>query len=65
MCESAIYLVEGSEKTLVMAEAARVIADPSAITCINAYGERKMVEDAVIAEADLTRHEIIVRKRPS
>ena len=63
MCESAIYLVEGSEKTLIMAEAARVFADGSTITCANAFGERNVVEDAEIAEANLVRHEIILRKR--
>lgn len=63
MCESTIYLVKGSEKTLIMAEAARVHSDGSTITCINAFGERKMVEDAEIADANLARHEIILRKR--
>ncbi len=65
MCESTIYLVTGSKKTLVMEEAARVVADGSTITCINAFGERKMVEDAEIAEANLPRHEIVLRKRKS
>lgn len=65
MCESSIYLVTDSEKSLVMEEAARLFSDGSAITCINAFGERKVVEDADIAEANLVRHEIILRKRLS
>lgn len=63
MCESTIYLLKGSEKTFVMAEAARVLGEGSKVTCINAVGERTMVDDAEIVEANLTRHEIILRSR--
>ena len=65
MCESSVYLVEGSEKTLVMAEVARVLADGSTITCVNVLGERKAIQGAEIAETDLVRHEIVLRKRRS
>ncbi len=65
MCESTIYLVKGSKRTLVMEEVARVVAEGSAITCINTFGERKVVEGAEIAEANLPRHEIVLRTRKS
>ena len=65
MCESSVYLVEGSEKTLVMAEVARVLAAGSPITCVNVLGERKAIQGAEIAETDLVRHEIVLRKRRS
>ena len=65
MCESSVYLVEGSEKTLVMAEVARVVADGFTITCVNVLGERKAIQGAEIAETDLVRHEIVLRKRRS
>lgn len=63
MCESSVYLVEGSEKSLVMAEVARVLADGSTITCVDILGERRSFEGAEIAETDLVRHEVILRKR--
>jgi len=63
MCESTIYLLKGSDKTVVMAEAARVFGEGSKVTCINAIGERTIVDDAEIVEANLTRHEILLRRR--
>ncbi len=63
MCESTVYLIQGAEKTLVMAEVDVVLTAGSAITCINAIGERKKVDNAEIAEANLARHEIILRQR--
>lgn len=65
MCESAVYLVKGSKRALIMDEAARVLTSGSVVTCINAIGERTRVEDAEIAEADLMRHEIVLRMRQS
>lgn len=64
MCESRIYLIDGSAKTTVMEEASIVRAEGSAITCINAVGERRTVPDAEIVSADLPRHEITLRRRP-
>jgi predicted RNA-binding protein len=63
MCESTVYLVEGSDKRLVMAEAARVLVTGSSITCIDTLGERKVVDDAELVEANLLKHEILLRKR--
>jgi len=64
MCESRIYLVEGSARTTVMEEASIVRAEGSAVICINAVGERRTVRDAEIVGADLPRHEITLRRRP-
>ncbi len=63
MCESTVYLVHGVQKTLVMAEVDVVLTDGADITCINTIGERKRVDDAEIAEANLARHEIFLRPR--
>lgn len=63
MCESAVYLVKGSEKNLVMAEAAKVLINGSSVTCIDTLGERKVVDDAELVEANLVKHEIILRKK--
>jgi len=63
MCESAVYLVKGSEKNLVMAEAAKVLINGSSVTCIDTLGERKVVDGAELVEANLVKHEIILRKK--
>ncbi len=63
MCESAVYLVKGSEKLLVMPEAARVLVSGNDITCVDTLGDMKTVKDVELAEANLVRHEIILRPR--
>lgn len=63
MCESAVYLVKGNEKTLIMLEAAKVLVTPEGVECVDLLGERRTVPGAVVAEADLMRHEITLRAR--
>lgn len=63
MCESTVYLIKGSDRTLVMEEAVRVHADGAAIVCVDTLGERKVIDRAEIAEASLVRHEILLRPR--
>ena len=63
MCESSVYLIQGPEKALVMEEAVRVHAQGPAVVCINALGERKIIDHAEIAEASVVRHEILLRPR--
>jgi predicted RNA-binding protein len=61
MCESAVYLVKGSERTLVMPEVARLVVHDRGITCIDTLGDRKEVPGARISEANLVKHEIVLR----
>jgi len=61
MCESSVYLLKGDQKTLVMTEAAKVLVSGSTVTCVDTLGERKVVDDAVMAEANLVKHEIILK----
>lgn len=61
MCESSVFLLRGSARELVMDEVARVISEGRKITCINTLGERRFVEGAEIAEANLMKHEILLR----
>ncbi len=61
MCESAVYLMKGSEKVLVMEQAARVILSGKDIVCIDTMGERKTVRDAKFFDANLVKHEILVK----
>jgi len=61
MCESTVYIVSGSEKKLVMAEVARVLVDGERVTCVDTLGERRTVDHARISEANLVKHEIVLR----
>jgi predicted RNA-binding protein len=63
MCESSVYLLKGAEKTLVMSEAARVLATSQNVLCISLGGDRETLPGAWIAEADLMKHEIILKSR--
>lgn len=46
-----------------MSEAARIIVDGNNVTCIDALGERHVVADARLTEANLLKHEIILKPR--
>lgn len=61
MCESSVYILKGSEKIMVMEEAARIIVSGEDVVCIDSMGERKTVSGARISEANLVKHEILVK----
>ena len=61
MCESAVYLVNGDERKLVMQEAAKVMIVPEGVVCVDTLGERKLVEGAVLDVANLVKHEILLK----
>ena len=63
MCESAVFLLDGEERTMIMPEAARVLITGDGVVCIDTLGERRLVEDAELHEANLIKHEIILRRR--
>lgn len=48
-------------RELVMEDAARVIVEGDGVVCINTLGEKKSIENAVIAEVNFMRHEIVLR----
>jgi len=61
MCESSVFLVRGSRRELVMDEVAKVIVEGKKVVCVNALGERRTLEGSEIAEANLLKHEILLR----
>ncbi|GEM_PF-539898 len=63
MCESSVYLVKGNEKTLVMQEAARLQIFEGGVVCVSALGDRLELADVEIADANLIKHEIVLRPR--
>ena len=50
-------------KTLVMQEAAKVVITDEGAVVVNSLGERKIVKDADLLEANLIKHEILLRLR--
>jgi len=63
MCESAVYLIRGEVKSLVMQDAAKVVITDEGAVVVNSLGERKVVKDADLLEANLIKHEILLRPR--
>ncbi len=63
MCESAVYLLKGSQRIEVMHEAARVMVSGGSVVCVDTIGETITVPEASIAEANLSRHEVILKGR--
>lgn len=63
MCESNVYIVSGSSKELVMEDVARMIVEADRVVCIDTMGDRKVVLAASISEANLVKHEILLRSR--
>jgi predicted RNA-binding protein len=63
LCESSVYLLKGAEKTMVMQEAARLQVLDGGIVCISTLGERLELADVEIADANLIKHEIVLRPR--
>jgi len=63
MCESTVYLMKGSERVVVMSDAARIIVNNDGVTCIDTLGERKEVPQVKIVDANLVKHEIILKPR--
>jgi predicted RNA-binding protein len=46
-----------------MTDVARIVVTDAGVTCVNTIGDRTTVQDAELAEANLVRHEIILRPR--
>lgn len=63
MCESSVFLIRDGEKTLVMREAGRLQVSDAGVVCVSALGERVEVPGAEIADANLVKHEIVLRPR--
>jgi predicted RNA-binding protein len=63
MCESTVYLLEGGIKKVVMAEAARVSINGDDALIVSISGERKTLMGVELSDADLMKHEIVLRPR--
>ena len=60
MCESAVYLEEDGELSEIMQEVVKIEQKQNRIVCVGLLGEKKEVENAVIKEANLMEHRIVL-----
>ncbi len=63
MCESSVYLLRGDERTLIMREAARLQVSGDGIVCVDSSGGVVEVADVEIVDANLIRHEVVLRPK--
>lgn len=63
MCESSVYLLKDGQKSLVMSEAGRLMVHEGGVVCVSVLGERLELADVEIADANLVRHELVLRPR--
>lgn len=63
MCESTVYLMKGSEKSLLKAETSKVFIEDDRVVCVGPFGEKLEVENAELSEINLMKHEIILRRK--
>ncbi len=62
MCESRVVMRMGGIEALVMEDTARISIDGKSMTCMDIIGQKKVVENARIAEIDLVGHRIILEE---
>ena len=65
MCESTVYLLDDDGRTMIMPEAARITVTEQGVICVDTLGGQRLVEDADLHEANLIKHEIILKRRRS
>ncbi len=53
--------MKGSEKVMIMEEAARILVSGQDIICVDSIGGRTTVRGARISDANLIHHEIIIK----
>ncbi|MCJ7607394.1 MAG: CooT family nickel-binding protein [Thermoplasmata archaeon] len=63
MCESAVFVMSDGERTLVMQEAARMMVTDEGVWVFDTLGSSKLVRNAEISEANLIRHEVVLKLR--
>ena len=56
-------MLDGGEKHKLMEDVAKVVIEGTDISVIALNGDRRIVENAELAVADLMRHEIVLKPR--
>lgn len=63
MCESAVFLADGEETREVMRSVTRIVMRGDDAICTDIVGESMILENVVLAEANLLSHGIVFRKK--
>jgi predicted RNA-binding protein len=63
MCESTVFIEEGGAIREVMRDVTRIVMNGSQAVCVNIVGERAVLEDVVLKEANLLSHGIVFKKK--
>jgi predicted RNA-binding protein len=62
MCESNAYLLEQGERKEVMRDVARILIKENQATLIGLLGERTVLQDVRLVEANLIAHAMIFER---
>jgi predicted RNA-binding protein len=62
MCESNAYLLEQGERKEVMRDVARILVSGNQVTLIGLLGERTVLNDVRLVEANLIAHAMIFER---
>ena len=62
MCESTVFLKEGSGLTSVMVDAVKVAVSGTGMVCTDLVGRSVPLDGVRVAEIDLLRHRVILER---
>lgn len=62
MCESSVFLEEKDKVREVMKDVTRIIMDGHNAICVNIIGERMILENVELKEANLLSHGIVFKR---
>ena len=63
MCESTVFLGDAGSVKEVMKDVTRIMMEGGNAVCINIVGERLVLTDVELKEANLLSHGIVFRKK--
>ena len=62
MCESVVVLRKGGRETKIMEDVGRIVIEGDTVTCIGILGQRKQLKNAMVRDANLMEHRIILEE---
>jgi predicted RNA-binding protein len=63
MCESTVFLEEDGVVREIMKDVTRIVMNGPQAVCVNIVGEKVVLEDVVLKEANLLSHGIVFKKK--
>ncbi len=62
MCESSVFLEDASGAKKVMEDVARIIMDGGNAICVNIVGEKMVLENVALKEANFLSHGVVFER---